>query len=375
MPLFGPPNIEKLTATGDIPGLIKALNYEGDDGIIRQAAIAALAQIGVAAVPALTQALQSSSPTIAAAAIEALGKSRTPQAQAELRRLLKHPHRFLRAAAARGLRFNLSVDSVFALQAALLDDEETARTAATVLAQLNLPAAWQALQEMLGHPEFQARMAAVHGFSQAGTAATPWLLDVLENGNENARRAAADLLGQLKPSEALPVLLDLLVDPSDYVALAAGGAIQRYGTTAVVPLLKALVQGSDPLKTAAAQQLVNLGGQAERALLTALQNADPDTRARVALILGKIGQAWVIPPLINLGRQEDPSLRYAAVQALAAVGGTRVIEAMINFLDDENTYIRHEAREALIRLLETVETQALRNQIQGALHSHPPERS
>ena len=45
MPLFGPPNIEKLKAKGNIKGLIKALGYK-KDAAIRQAAAQALMEMG-----------------------------------------------------------------------------------------------------------------------------------------------------------------------------------------------------------------------------------------------------------------------------------------------------------------------------------------
>ena len=374
MPLFGPPNVEKLKAGGDVLGLIKALGYEGDRGDTRRAAIAALGQLGAAAVPALSEALQNSSLPVATAAAEALGRTHAQQAVKPLIQLLRQPNRFLQMAAVQGLKLLPTAESMAALQEALLGNEETARAAAEALAQMNLPVAWQSLAEMLGHSEFNARMAAAHGLVEVGTAGTPLLLDALENGNENARRSAAELLGQIRPMEALAVLLEMMADSSDYVALAAGDAVWRYGDAAIIPLLKVLIQGNDRLKTAAAQQLIRLGDRTERPLLAALQNADPDTRARVAVILGKIGSGWTVQPLIALARQTDPSLRYAAVQALAEIGGAGVVEAVITALEDENPYIRRAAREALIRIEETAETRALRNQIQGALQSHPPDR-
>ena len=38
MPLFGPPDVEKLKARRDVQGLIKALDYQKDAGIRKQAA-------------------------------------------------------------------------------------------------------------------------------------------------------------------------------------------------------------------------------------------------------------------------------------------------------------------------------------------------
>jgi HEAT repeat protein len=48
MPLFGPPDVAKLKAKGDVPGLIKALGREKDSAV-RQAAATALGHLREAA--------------------------------------------------------------------------------------------------------------------------------------------------------------------------------------------------------------------------------------------------------------------------------------------------------------------------------------
>lgn len=55
--LFGPPDIDTLKANGDIKGLIKALNYQKDPSVCRNA-ISALSQIGKPAVKPLIDAIE-----------------------------------------------------------------------------------------------------------------------------------------------------------------------------------------------------------------------------------------------------------------------------------------------------------------------------
>ena len=57
MPLFGPPNVEKMEAKGDVEGLIKALEYR-KDATVRKSAARALVRIdhGAEAIQALLQA-------------------------------------------------------------------------------------------------------------------------------------------------------------------------------------------------------------------------------------------------------------------------------------------------------------------------------
>ena len=81
MPLFGPPNVEKLRATGDIRGLIKALTDR--DPRIRDAARKALITIGSLAVEPLIAALNYESVLVrrnAASALGAIGDRRAVDA-------------------------------------------------------------------------------------------------------------------------------------------------------------------------------------------------------------------------------------------------------------------------------------------------------
>lgn len=64
MPLFGSPNVSKLAAKGDLKGLIKALGYQRD-WLVRRQAVEALKAIGdTRAIEALVGALGDSNSTV-----------------------------------------------------------------------------------------------------------------------------------------------------------------------------------------------------------------------------------------------------------------------------------------------------------------------
>ena len=72
MPLFGSPNVSKLAAKGDLKGLIKALGYQRD-WLVRRQAVKALKAIGdTRAIEALVGALGDSNSTVRDEATEAL---------------------------------------------------------------------------------------------------------------------------------------------------------------------------------------------------------------------------------------------------------------------------------------------------------------
>src|SRR5450759_2332909 len=99
MPLFGPPNVEKLKAKRDVKGLIKALGYQKDPAV-RRAAAEALGQIGDArAVEPLIAALKDESWGVRRAAAEALGQIGDARAAEPLIAALKDPYADVRNAA------------------------------------------------------------------------------------------------------------------------------------------------------------------------------------------------------------------------------------------------------------------------------------
>ena len=80
MPLFGPPNIEKLTLKGDTAGLTKALGYRKDPNV-RRAAAQLLGHLREErAVEALINNLKDENSSVREAAAEALGRIREPRA-------------------------------------------------------------------------------------------------------------------------------------------------------------------------------------------------------------------------------------------------------------------------------------------------------
>lgn len=110
MGLFGPPDVEKLKAKGDVPGLIQALVYQKDAGI-RKAAAYALGQLGNSvAVQPLLRALGDVDEVMAAAAV-ALVQIGDREAIGRLVEALKSSDRAYREAAAKALALRPGWDS------------------------------------------------------------------------------------------------------------------------------------------------------------------------------------------------------------------------------------------------------------------------
>ncbi|HUX78005.1 MAG TPA: HEAT repeat domain-containing protein, partial [Anaerolineae bacterium] len=131
MPLFGPPNVEKLQDKGNLVGLIKALSYQ-KDASVREKAAKALGEIGdTQAVEPLITALKDSDMDVRRAAVEALGQSGDARAVDPLITALKDGAVDVRQAAAGALGQSGDARAVDPLIAALKDSAGDVRQAAS----------------------------------------------------------------------------------------------------------------------------------------------------------------------------------------------------------------------------------------------------
>jgi len=73
MGLFGPPNVEKLKSEGNIGGLIKALGYKKDPGIV-EAASTALVELAPASIEPLVETLDHKEEQVRRCAAETLAR-------------------------------------------------------------------------------------------------------------------------------------------------------------------------------------------------------------------------------------------------------------------------------------------------------------
>ena len=135
MSLFGPPDVKKLEAKGDVKGLINALGYRRDQqsdykaGFVRTAAAVALARIGDArAVEPLITTLSDPTGGVCTAAVEALVEIGVPAVEPLVAALIgPNPGWSVRKAAVETLGKIGDARAVEPLVAALGDQDEFVR--------------------------------------------------------------------------------------------------------------------------------------------------------------------------------------------------------------------------------------------------------
>ena len=267
MPLFGPPNIEKLESKADIEGLIKALAYTKDSAI-----------------------------PIAAA--EAMGRLCRKGDTFPVRRLANQIH---------------SQDPELR-QAALLavgqiGDSEATNDAVMALEQETDSRVWGA---------------AVFALAQIGDEKALKTLDALFIANHpeqhKAAAAALDQFGWQPVHDRLSAWYWLAKEDLD--------ALEDLGDIVMAPLSTRLFNRDPKVCSRAADIMVLLGDIAVAPLIKALDTADPYLRQQSARALGEIGDPRAVKPLLALLEDREAAVVAQAFSALVNLNDADAMEAL-----------------------------------------------
>jgi HEAT repeat protein len=412
------PEHRKLTADalgliGDLRGASALAPFVDDeDPNVRVAAAEALARIGgVVAKSALTHALARgelllsqaaleglnrlgealplsdvepllSTPTLRAAALEALGRSGDRRVLGVLGPALSDTARSTREATVRALaelyrRLDASErdhvaaevaarpESLPTLTQALLEATlGTQRDAALLLGLCKRADAARPLTLALGNRDL--REAAMHGLVLLGPQAAETLAQLAPDLEASLRADAYTLLPRLGPA-ALDVRVQALVaealddDSVDAAAAAANVLGEIGGLGALAPLLRALSR-DETIAHAAADAIGRLGARHYEEVRVLVQShglRGPEA-AHLCRALGACGRAEDGPFLRQALGADEPAVRRAAAEALAQLPPSEDADAALTFaLADEAIDVRAAAARALGAHRARVATEAL----------------
>jgi HEAT repeat protein len=308
MGLFGRPNVEHLKATGDIPGLIKALTYQGRDAL-----------------------------EVRKASIEALGELRAPTAVEPLLRVLDDPQGDIRILAAKALRAIGDVRTVDPFIKALRDPSLAVQEqAAQALEHLNdlraVPALLEALQ--INVPLGEANRAIAHAIVTLAHDQAEPLMAVLRNKKRLAWEEAALALGALKDQRALDPLVEVALDNE------ATWATRRTALTVLETLGWHPTEERHRLLQALAarhwETVETFGASAIESLLATLRvEEEPDAQQHAITLLVKLRVARAVGPLVDVvrGAQDSsarrPSGTMSAQAAVVQQVATLAIETLL----------------------------------------------
>jgi HEAT repeat protein len=293
------PNVQKLSAKGDVNGLIRALDYQ-KDWLVCYAAAEALGKLADArATEPLIAALNGKDKYIRKNTAIALGKIGDARAAEPLIAALDDENEEVREAAANALEKIGDARATEPLIAALNGGYRVSRAAARALGKMG----WE---------------------PDAGeSGARYWII-------KNNWKKCIDI-----GEPAIVPLIEILND--DDMGSSAGYALGKIGLPAVEPLIAILNDKKYANHKYTHQRTAGALGEigdlrAVEPLIALLRNGDREGRRSAAGALGKIGAAQTVDPLIEALR--DEVVREAAVTALGMIGASAV-KPLISALRDK----------------------------------------
>ena len=211
-------------------------------------------------------------------------------------------------------------------------------------------------------PEAALRAFPVEFWKFADSSVVTELIDALQNGSLEVRKAAALALGQVEGTDMERIVTELataLTDHDDDVRKASARVLESFDPERIVPaLIDTLGDGNSHAQQAAAARAL---GEIEStdperivtALIDALGNGTSQVRQAAAEALGPIESAdpeRVVTALIEVLGDGDGDVRQAAARALGQIKGAdpeRVATALIEVLGDGDGDVRKAAVRAL----------------------------
>lgn len=346
---------ERLAALEPTPDLIAALVRllaQRDETGARNAAAGVLAQLGLAAVPAVSALLGHADPdqrkfaadilgelqrgeatdallvalrdpdaNVRVAAAEALGRVGGPLARRALEGLLTSAEVMLRVCALNGLAALASPPSLPALLP-LLHDPLTRRSAWRLLAHVDHPTV--ALLTVRALATAQTRDAALGALGAARQS--------LSNEFEGELRVA------LRPVPGVRAWLEAALESSeDERHFGAVRVARALGDAALAPALVSSVRGERDGELVL-DAVVRLGTPAARALLASpelLANLPGEARAVAADAIVRLSEPGLVPQLVTLIDSGDPELAELGARALGRTRSRYAIAALLRLFEDD----------------------------------------
>ncbi len=247
-------------------------------------------------------------------------------------------------AAARALGV-IGAPAAEALEKAALHKKTAVRKhAIQALRFIETPRATRALVAALGDPDIDIQFIAQSAALER--APTPLLLAAAGDRNDNLRKNAIALLGELELKEAADAVAAALEDRNASVREKAALAAARIGDSRFVKSLTALLH--DKISFVRANAAYALGElyapEGVEPLIAALKDKSGIVRERAAFALGKLRDTRAIEPLSAASRDASPDVRDAVSEALELHTD---IDLLIEALRDPRKVVRANAEYAL----------------------------
>lgn len=187
--------------------------------------------------------------------------------------------------------------------------------------------------------------------------AVPTLIHLLGDGRWYVVRNAADLLGEMRASEAENALIEVTAHREERVRRSVATALARLATPRAIQSVQQMLEDSVPeVRVHAGQGLGAVKSPRAVSVLSRALDVERDVEVQ-AVILAALGRQATDEAVARLTRAAEPegrlfkrkptAFRVSAVQALAEANTPAALAALRRFADDKDRDVRDAAARAL----------------------------
>ncbi|HHF53175.1 MAG TPA: HEAT repeat domain-containing protein [candidate division WOR-3 bacterium] len=176
------------------------------------------------------------------------------------------------------------------------------------------------------------------------------LLRKIKSENDEERRWAAQMMGELREKEGIPHLINLLSDKNTAVQEASADALVKIDGKEVAEKLVPLLSSMEAsVRNISIEILEGIGKKAVDVLLSLLKDKDHDIRKFACDALGNIADPKATSYLITTLNDPNINVACAAAEALGKIGDKRAVDPLTKVLEG-NMWLICSCVEALGRI-------------------------
>lgn len=314
--------------------LISALNDSSEH--VRRVAVEELAKFGLRPVPKLLSLLKHSIPEIRKCVAEILDRIGWEPENVEE----EIYYYIAKEDWGRVLRFG--GDALEILTGFLNDKSDAVRLKIVeILGEIGDTRAILHLKKLLSDRNKFVRLKAAESLCKL-TGNASYLLHILDEGDEQIKIRAIELIGESGDTTVIERLKSFLTDKNSLIRKATASALERLGwiPRSEEEMIHYLVAKEEW------ERLLSFSG-AYRILMDLLDDEDENVRCRVVEALGRLRDPRCVDALIRKLSDESRFVRWRAAEALGMIRDKRALKSLIDALNDECEFVRWKAAEAL----------------------------
>lgn len=171
----------------------------------------------------------------------------------------------------------------------------------------------------------------------------------LASEKSDVRKAALAEVKNLAPSEALPLLIELLDRKNDDILADLSKAMLSFKDESLPYLVKALTSASWSVRRGASVVLGRLGPSSLNKLMAMVPENEEDVDYWMVQTLSNMG-GEAVQYLVRVFKHPNLKIRLAAIRAAQNINDPRMVVALLHLLEEQNWPVRKAAYDSLERI-------------------------